>query len=62
MSTGQEKSKELYLWIEPGQNSMYHEGKQDNTHFSIKGATEMAKLAVEGLKENRLALTKFLKN
>ena len=62
LSTGQEKSKELYLWIEPGQNSMYHEGKQDNTHFSIKGATEMAKLAVEGLKENRLALTKFLKN
>jgi lysophospholipase L1-like esterase len=62
LSTGQEKSKELYLWIEPGQNVMYPEGKEDNTHFSVKGATDMAKLAIEGLKENRLNLTKFLKN
>jgi lysophospholipase L1-like esterase len=59
LSTGQEKSKEIYLWIESGQNPMYPEGKQDNTHFSVKGATEIAKLAIEGLKENRLALTNF---
>jgi len=61
LSLGQEKSKEIYLWIEPGQYDMYPQGRQDNTHFSVKGATEMAKLAVEGLKENDLELTKFLK-
>jgi lysophospholipase L1-like esterase len=62
LSTGREKSKELYLWIKPGQNTVYSRGKQDNTHFSVKGATEIAKLAIEGLKENKLALTNFLKN
>ena len=62
LSAGQEKSKEIYLWVEPGQNTMYPEGKQDNTHFSVKGATEISKLAVEGLKENGLAITGFLKN
>ena len=62
ISVGQEKSKELYLWIEHGQNTLYPEGKHDNTHFSVKGATEISKLAIEGLKENNLTITKFLKN
>ena len=61
LSLGQEKSKEIYMWIKPGQYEMYPEGRQDNTHFTEKGATEMARLAVEGLKENKLELTKFLK-
>jgi lysophospholipase L1-like esterase len=61
LSVGQEKSKDLYLWIEPGQYTMYPDGKQDNTHFSVKGATEISKLAIEGLKENGLGITKFLK-
>jgi lysophospholipase L1-like esterase len=61
LSLGQEKSKEIYMWIEPGRNEMYPKGRQDNTHFTEKGATEMARLAVEGLKENNLELTKFLK-
>jgi lysophospholipase L1-like esterase len=62
ISLGLEQSKELYLWIEPGAYEMYPDGKQDNTHFTEKGATEMARLAVEGLKENNLAITKFLKD
>ena len=61
LSAGQEKSKSLYMWIEPGQYKMYPDGKQDNTHFTEKGATEMARLAVEGLKENKLPLTKFIR-
>lgn len=61
LSLGQEKSKELYLWIEPGQYGMYPEGKQDNTHFTVNGATAMAKLAVEGLREHKLLLANFLK-
>jgi lysophospholipase L1-like esterase len=61
LSLGQEKSKEIYLWFEAGQFEMTPQGRQDNTHFSVKGATEMARLAVEGLKENKLELIKYLK-
>lgn len=62
LALGAEKSKELYLWLEAGQYEMYPDGKQDNTHFSKKGALEMARLAVEGLQENKLAVTKYLIN
>ena len=61
LSLGQEKSKELYMWIEPGKYEMYPKGRQDNTHFTEKGATEMSRLAVEGLKENKLEITSYLK-
>ncbi|MFC2088425.1 hypothetical protein ACFLSX_02405 [Calditrichota bacterium] len=61
ISLGKEKSKELYMWIDSGEYSMYPEGKQDNTHFTVKGATEIAKLVVKELKEKELAITKFLK-
>lgn len=61
LATGEEESKELYMWIEPGQSEMYPEGKKDNTHFTIRGATEMARLAVEGIKENHLDIVKYLK-
>ena len=60
LSLGYEKSKELYMWIEPDKYEMYPDGKQDNTHFTEKGATEMARLAVEGLKEKKISITKFL--
>ncbi len=61
LTAGKEKSKELYLWIEPGQYNMYPEGKEDNTHFSVKGATEIARLAAKAIKEHNLSLAKFLK-
>ncbi|UCH13151.1 MAG: rhamnogalacturonan acetylesterase [Bacteroidales bacterium] len=62
LSTGQEKSKELFLWIEPGKNQMYPDGRQDNTHLSVKGASEIARLAIEGLRENELSITKYVKS
>jgi len=60
LSLGEEKSKSLYMWIEPGAYALYPEGKKDNTHFTEKGAMKMAGLAVEGLKENGLSLTRFI--
>jgi lysophospholipase L1-like esterase len=60
LSLGQEKSKELFLWIEPGKNEIYPEGRQDNTHLTVKGAFEIARLAVEGLKENEPAIKKYI--
>lgn len=61
LALGPERSKELYLWVNPGEYDMYPEGKQDNTHFTQKGAIEMARLAVQGLKELDLDIIKYLK-
>ena len=47
---GPEKSKKLHLHFKPGEVSYYPEGKDDDTHLSIKGATEIAKIAVAQLK------------
>ena len=61
LSLGPERSKELYLWVNPGEYDMYPEGKQDNTHFTQKGAIEMARLAMDGLKQLNLDIVKYLK-
>lgn len=47
---GPEKSKQLHLHFKPGEVPYFPEGKDDDTHLSIKGATEIAKLAVSQLK------------
>ena len=60
-SLGEEKSKELYLWIEPNESEYCPEGKIDNTHLSVKGGNEVARLAIEGIKELNLSLVKYIK-
>ena len=46
---GPEKSKQLHLHFKAGEVPYYPEGKDDDTHLSIKGATEIAKIAVSQL-------------
>jgi lysophospholipase L1-like esterase len=58
---GMEGSRALFLQLKPGENPNYPKGIEDNTHFRPAGAEEMAKLAVEGIKENKLNLRKYLK-
>ena len=58
---GVEGSKKLFLQLAPGENPNYPKGVEDNTHFSPLGAEEMAKAVVEGIKETKLKLTKYLK-
>jgi lysophospholipase L1-like esterase len=60
ISYGPEKSKELYLWVEPGAQN-YPNGVQDNTHFSPAGAEAIARLAVGEIKNQGLPLAKYLK-
>lgn len=48
---GVEKSKKLYMNLEPNTYPNYPNGLEDNTHFTKEGALVMAKLAVEGLVE-----------
>lgn len=59
---GPEESKKLFLQLKPGENPNYPKGVEDNTHFSPLGAEEMAKLAVAGIRDQKLGLKKYLKN
>ncbi|MCB0839813.1 MAG: rhamnogalacturonan acetylesterase [Bacteroidetes bacterium] len=57
---GIEKSKEIYLWVEPGEYERFPDGREDNTHLSLTGATEYARLVAEEIKRQELALGRFL--
>jgi lysophospholipase L1-like esterase len=58
---GPEDSRKLFLQLKAGENPNYPNGIEDNTHFNPFGANEMAKLAVEGIREDKLKLRKHLK-
>ncbi len=58
---GVDGSTRLFLQLKPGENPNYPKGVEDNTHFSPLGAEEMAKLAVEGIREIKAGLAKYLK-
>ncbi|GEP97418.1 rhamnogalacturonan acetylesterase [Chitinophaga cymbidii] len=57
---GDERSIPLFLHVAPG-HEHYPNGKKDDTHLSPEGARAVAALAVEGMKENKLPLTKYLR-
>jgi lysophospholipase L1-like esterase len=61
-SYGPEKSKQLHLHYKIGENLFFPEGKEDNTHLNVKGATEIAKIAITELKKTNLDLVKYIKN
>jgi len=58
-SLDDEPSKKMYLWTEP--NDKFHEGRKDDTHLSVDGAKNVAKLALEEAKKQNLPFTKHLK-
>jgi lysophospholipase L1-like esterase len=51
---GPVRSKELFLWLEPGEAVHYPRGSQDDTHFSDFGATEMARLVAGEIQRLKL--------
>ncbi len=57
---GPNDSKRLYVWVAPGESSMYPEGRQDDTHLSVAGATAVAKLAARALKTTLPTLGRFV--
>jgi lysophospholipase L1-like esterase len=57
---GDEPTKKLFLWLAPGENANYPEGSKDNTHFNEYGASEMAKLVVQGIREAKLPLLDYM--
>ena len=58
---GAEESRKLFLQLKPNENPNYPKGIEDNTHFSPLGASIMAGLAVEGIREQKPALARYLK-
>jgi lysophospholipase L1-like esterase len=58
---GSEDSRKMFLQLEPGENSNYPNGIEDNTHFSPLGAEEMARVAVTGIRDSKIGLRKYLK-
>ncbi|CAM3675628.1 rhamnogalacturonan acetylesterase [Marinicrinis lubricantis] len=59
---GEKRTKEIFLWAEPGQYKNLPDGAQDNTHFSEKGAIEIARLVAKGIQEGRIEpLCRFMR-
>jgi len=53
---GEEKSKLLFLQLEPGEHPNYPEGKNDNTHFNELGARVITQLVLTEVKNLKLEL------
>jgi lysophospholipase L1-like esterase len=47
---GPEKSKQLHLHFKAGENAYYDKDKNDDTHLSLKGATEIAQIVINQIK------------
>jgi lysophospholipase L1-like esterase len=47
---GPERSKKLFMWIEPDEFVTIPKGRQDNTHFNAYGASRICDLAVDEIK------------
>lgn len=60
-SLGPDKMSDFFLHIPINGHPNYMDGVRDNTHFQEAGASEIAKLIVEGIKENKLELAKYIK-
>lgn len=58
---GVENSKRFFLNIPPNHFKNYKGKGEDNTHFSEYGASSMASLVCQSIKEQNLALSKYLK-
>lgn len=58
---GVEESKKLFLNVDRGVWKHYPDGKEDNTHFTVYGASVMASLVAEGIQTLNLDIAKELK-
>lgn len=58
---GPEKSKKLYVYTQPGEFPNRPEGAKDDTHLCVKGAMEIAGMAVSDMDSLKLPLMIYLK-
>jgi lysophospholipase L1-like esterase len=58
---GAETTYKLFMNLQPGENPNYPEGNRDNTHLTVNGAAEIARLVIDGLQEAHLPVIQYLK-
>ena len=56
---GDEPSKAIYLWTEP--NKRFPKGRKDDTHLSVKGARQVAILALQECQQQHLDFSNRIK-
>jgi pectinesterase len=61
-SLGHEGSKRLHMWFLPGTEPSEPKGKQDNTHYNIYGAHQVARLLADALCQEIPVLKAYRKN
>ena len=57
---GPEKSKELYLWVQPKTVPALPDGREDNTHLNVHGASIVAEMAAKAVAEAIPELGQYL--
>lgn len=60
-SMGVEGSKRLFMWIPAGVSPACPKGRQDNTHFNVYGARQVARLAVQAIEKQIPELGKYVR-
>ena len=55
-------SKKLHMWYKPGEHPAIPDGKQDNTHYNIYGAHQVARLLADALCEEIPLFSKYRTN
>ncbi len=55
-SLGDERSKEFFMWVEPGTCPLYPDGRKDDTHLNVRGAHVVARMVGECLRQQVPAL------
>jgi pectinesterase len=58
---GPDHSRELYNYLEPGENPNYPEGHADDTHFNELGARKTAELVLVAIKDLGLGLASHIR-
>ncbi len=61
-SLGKEGSKKLHMWYQPGEHPALPDGRQDNTHYNIWGAHQVASLLADALCKEIPLLSKYRTN
>lgn len=62
LTMGDEPSKALYMWLEPGMDPSKPDGSQDDTHLREAGAQKVAEFVVHDIQKQQLkGLAKYLK-
>jgi len=61
-SLGKEGSKKLHMWYKPGEHPALPKGRQDNTHYNVWGAHQVAARLADALCEEIPLLSKYHTN